>query len=71
MSDTIQPTWLHQNPSFGVWRSRPSRSERVWWRRCIATHVIAPPSLASMPQRVNRYSSGFGILNPRWVRRRW
>ena len=63
--------WLHQKPSLGVCRSLPGRSDSVWCMRCMATQVMAPPSLASMPQTVSRYSTGFGTLKPRCVRRRW
>ena len=69
-SDTIHPKWLQRKPSFGVCRSLPSRSERVWCRRCIATQVMAPPSLASIPMTVKRYSRGLETLKPRWVRSR-
>ena len=37
----------------------------------MATQVMAPPSEASMPQSVPRYSSHLGALKPRWVSRRW
>src|SRR5688500_15128390 len=71
ISHTIQPMWLHQKPSFGVWMSFPGRSDMVWWKRWRATQVIAPPSLASMPNTVIRYSSGLGTTYPRWVSSRW
>ena len=37
----------------------------------MATQVMAPPSLMSIPQTVPTYSSHFGTLKPRWVSRRW
>ena len=49
----------------------PGRSESVWCMRCMPTQLMAPPSLARLPKTVKRYSSGFGIRKPRWVRRRW
>ncbi len=62
--------WLQRKPSFGVWMSSRGWSDFAWWMRCIATQEIAPPSLASMPARVPRYSRGFGTRKPRWVRSR-
>src|SRR5207247_69490 len=47
------------------------RSYSVWCMRCIPTQLMAPPSLARLPQIVKKYSRAFGIRNPRWVRRRW
>ena len=63
--------WLHQKPSFGVWKSLPGLSDWAWWTRCMATQLMAPPSLASVPQMVPRYSNHLGALYPRWVSRRW
>ena len=63
--------WLQMKPSLGVCTSSPGSSELAWWMRCIATQEIAPPSLASMPATVPRYSSGFHSVKPRCVRRRW
>jgi len=37
----------------------------------MATQLMAPPSLARVPQIVPRYSSHLGALYPRWVRSRW
>src|SRR6185369_8593362 len=52
----IHPMWAHQVPSRGVCGS-PSRSDFWWWMRCVATQKIGPPSSASVPQKVRKYST--------------
>ena len=53
--------WAQKVPSRGVCGS-PSLSECWWWMRCVATQKIGPPSSASVPQVVRKYSIHFGVL---------
>ncbi len=39
-----------------------SVSECWWWRRCVATQKIGPPSSVSAPQTAKKYSSSLGTL---------
>ena len=51
----IHPACAHHVPSRGVCGS-PSRSECWWWTRWVATQKIGPPSSASVPHQVRKYS---------------